>query len=242
MGGFASKLLYLHLMKPTIKVAETIAPDGKPFRLFKHDKDYFLYMGQRQLMCTRKTHSEEMLAEIGCSFSDKRKKIRVLIGGLGLGFSLRRALELTGPQSHCEVAELLDEVVRWNYEEVEGLNDGILADERTIIFRGDVYQRIKEAAQKGAKRYDAILLDVDDGPSALIQPQNSKLYGGYGLETIKRALTPGGRAAFWTATSEPQLLKSLTHAGFRSEEFPVARHINAKQRHHRIYLGEKGKA
>lgn len=224
-------------MKPTTTVAETAAPDGQTFRLYHHDGNFFLYMGQRQIMCTRKTHSEKMLAEIGCAFSKPRRKPRILIGGLGLGFSLRRALEVTGPQSTCEVAELLPEIIRWNHELLNGRNDDILGDHRTTIYQGDVHDRIRQAAEKGPK-YDSILLDVDDGPGALIQPGNSRIYNQWGMALLKQAISPGGRIAFWTAATEPGLLRSLSGSGFRAEEFPVARYAKAKQQRHRIYLAE----
>jgi spermidine synthase len=224
-------------VKPTTTVAETAAPDGQKFRLYHHDGSFFLYMGQRQIMCTRKTHSEKKLAEIGCSFSKPRRRQRVLIGGLGLGFSLRRALEVTGPEATCEVAELLPEIIRWNHELVDGRNDDILTDRRTSIYQGDVHDRIRQAADKGPK-YDSILLDVDDGPDALIQPRNSRIYNRWGLNLLKQAISPGGRIAFWTAAAEPELLRNLRGSGFRAEEFPVARYAGAKQKRHRIYLAE----
>ncbi|MGY8688576.1 MAG: hypothetical protein ACKVHP_12695 [Verrucomicrobiales bacterium] len=223
-------------MKPTTTLAETPAPNGANFRLLEHDGEHFLYMDDRQIMSTKLVHSEEMLAELGCAFHDKRKNPRVLIGGLGLGYSLRRALEVTGPKSFCEVAELLPVIVGWNRDLLSGRNDDILSDARTTIFEGDVYDCIRQAADKGPK-YDAILLD--DGPSSLIQPKNAQLYKGHGLDVLKRALTPGGRAAFWTVESEPILLRNLQQAGFKCEEIPVARHVRAKRQAHRIYIAER---
>ncbi|MFT4551386.1 MAG: spermidine synthase, partial [Verrucomicrobiales bacterium] len=171
-------------MKPTTRVAETSAPDGAQFVLLKHDGEFLLYMDDRQIMTTTLTHSELLLSDVGCDFKQPRKSPRVLIGGLGLGFSLRRALEITGPGAKVVVAELLPEIVRWNHEHLDGLNDEILADRRTEIVQADVYKLIKDAAKKGPK-FDAILLDVDDGPTSLIQPQNIQLYGNDGLEVIK---------------------------------------------------------
>lgn len=222
-------------MKPTTKVTETVAPDGAVFALYKHDGEFFLYMNTRQVMSTTLTHSELLLADIGCGFSPPRKKQRVLIGGLGLGYSLRRTLELVGPGSKVQVAELLPEIKRWNYECLDGLNDEILADKRTEVVLQDVYQLIRKAANSGPK-YDCIQLDVDDGPSSLIQPQNSQLYADEGLQVLKQALTPGGRIAFWAAEAEPRLLKSIRRAGFESEEIACAKHPRAKRQNHRIYL------
>ena len=225
-------------MKPTINVAEAVAPDGATFRLCSHDGEFFLYMNERQVMSTTMTHSELLLADLGCDFRDGRENPRVLIGGLGLGFSLRRCLELTGSDARIEVAELLPEIIGWNRECLAGLNDGILADRRTRVIEGDVYLLIKVAAKK-ASPYDAILLDVDDGPSSLLQPGNARIYRREGLQTIKRALTSGGRVAFWAATAEPGLLRDLRQTGFTVEELAVAKHPRAKQKRHRIYLAEK---
>jgi len=155
-----------------------------------------------------------------------------------LGYSLRRCLEITGKRSIIEVAELLPEIVRWNRECLGGLNDEVLDDPRTVIVEGDVHSCISEAA-KNSSRYDAILLDVDDGPSSLIQSQNAQIYRHEGLLAIKRALNPGGRAAFWTATEEPGLLRDLRRAGFGTEEIPVAKHPRARRENHRVYLAER---
>jgi len=225
-------------MKPTTKIAETTAPDGGTFRLLGHDGEFYLYLDERQVMSTKLTHSELQLADAGCAFRKPRNNPRVLIGGLGLGFSLRRCLELTGGDAVIEVAELLPEIVRWNRECLNGLNDAIMADPRTRIIEGDVFACIREAADKGAY-YDAILLDVDDGPTSLIQPRNSQIYGRDGLAMIKQALNTGGRAAFWAATDEPRLLLHLQRAGFAAEEIPVAAHPRAKRPRHRIYVAEK---
>ena len=225
-------------MKPTIRVAETTAPDGAQFVLLKHDGEFLLYMDDRQIMTTTLTHSELLLADIGCDFKKPRRSPRILIGGLGLGFSLRRALEITGPGAKVVVAELLPEIVRWNREHLDGLNDAILADPRTQIVQQDVFKLIAAAARKGPK-FDSILLDVDDGPTSLIQPQNVQLYGADGLQMIKSALTPGGRLAIWAAVGEPKLLKALGRAGFRTEEIPCAKHARAKRQNHRIYLAAR---
>ena len=225
-------------MKPTTKIAETDTPDGTTFRLYGHDGAFYLYLDDRQVMSTTLTHSELLLADIGCDFRERRTNPRILIGGLGLGYSLRRCLELTGKGSIIEVAELLPEIVRWNRECLGGLNDEVLDDPRTVIVEGDVHSCIREAAENSS-RYDAILLDVDDGPSSLIQSQNAQIYRHEGLLAIKRALNPGGRAAFWTATEEPGLLRDLRRAGFGTEEIPVAKHPRARRKNHRVYLAER---
>ena len=226
-------------MKPTTNIAQTTAPDGAVFRLVGHDGEFYLYMNDRQVMSTTLTHSELLLADGGCRFRDKRRHPRVLIGGLGLGFSLRRSLEITGEKAVVEVAELLPEIIEWNRECLDGYNDDILADPRTRIVQADVYDLIHAASGKNGARYDAILLDVDDGPSSLLQPRNARIYDRSGLQVIKRALSPGGRVAFWSAGIEAGLLRDLRRGGFAVEELEVAKHPRAKRREHRIYLAEK---
>ncbi len=223
-------------MKPTLNLAETYAPDGAHFRLIRHDGDTFLYMNDRQVMSTRMTYSERLLSDIGCDFPDRRKGVRVLVGGLGLGFTLRRALELIDENSVCEVAELLPEIVRWNNELLEGKNDDILNDSRTVVTVADVFDCIRKAANGSSERYDALLLDVDDGPSSLLQPQNEQLYQPDGLDILKKCLTPGGRISFWAVEKDPRLYRSLKKAGFWVEEYPAAKHERAKRMEHFIYL------
>lgn len=184
-------------------------------------------------MGSNSTVSELLLADVACPPGPRREKSRVLIGGLGLGFSLRRVLELTGPKATAEVAELLPEVVAWNREFLQGLNGRLLDDPRVEIFTGDVFDCIK----KGPARYDAILLDVDNGPTSLVQPQNGRIYDRHGISLIWRALKPGGRVAFWAAEREPTLLTSLKRAGFQVEEVPCKAHERAKREAHRIYVG-----
>lgn len=225
-------------MKPTITLAETTAPDGAVFKLLSHDGQFYLYMNERQVMSTAMTHSEVLLAELGCQFGDGRVGApRLLVGGLGLGFTLRRALELGGPSASVVTVELLPEIIRWNRELLDGLNDDILQDSRSELVAGDVYDVLRQAAEGNAK-FHAILLDVDDGPSSRLQPQNARIYNRRGLRELKSALHPGGKVAFWAAAAEPRLFQGLKEAGFRVEEIPCAKHARAKSRRHRIYVGQ----
>ena len=223
-------------MKPTTLVAEATAPDGAHFQLYKHDRQFYLNADGRQVMSTNLIHSERLLADLGCRFEPPIRRPRVLIGGLGLGFSLRRALEITGVGARVEVAELLPDVIRWNREELDGLNDDILADPRTEIFEGDVFTRISQAAKPENPTYDAILLDVDDGPTSLIQKGNWQLYDRSGLATIQAALSALGRRASWAASVEPKLRRSLRKASCLTEEVEVAKHPRATREEQRIYV------
>lgn len=220
-------------MKPFRNLAETHTPDGSRFSLHEHDGEFFLKLNGRQLMGSNSTVSELLLADLACPPQPRREKPRVLIGGLGLGFSLRRVLELAGPKAVVEVAELLPEVVAWNREFLQGLNGRLLDDPRVRIFTGDVFDCIK----KGAARYDAILLDVDNGPTSLVQPQNGRIYKPDGISLIWRSLKSGGRVAFWSAEREPAFQAGLRRAGFQVEEVPCKAHERAKREAHRIYVG-----
>ena len=223
-------------MKPFRTLAETRTPDGSRFSLHEHDGEFFLKLNGRQLMGSNATVSEGLLAELACAFVAPRPAPRVLIGGLGLGFSLRRVLELVGPGAVVEVAELLPEVVAWNRERLGALNGRLLDDPRVEVFTGDVFDCLRRA---GAGRYDAILLDVDNGPTSLVQPQNARIYGRQGFSLVRRVLKPGGRVAFWSAEREGAFRVSFARAGFQVEEVPAKAHERARRCAHHIYVGER---
>jgi len=223
-------------MKPFEKLGETRTPNGSRFSLHRHDGEYFLKQDGRQLMSSTSTNSELMLADLACDFRTGSEVPNVLIGGLGLGFSLKRVLEIIGPRARVEVAELLPEVVAWNRELLGDLNGGLLRDERVSVMVDDVYRCIRKA---GKAHYDAILLDVDNGPTSFVQPQNSRLYGRAGIDLIKYALKPGGRVAFWSAEREVAFQRALNRAGFRVSEDASKAHPRAKREAHFIYTAEK---
>ncbi|MEI6035794.1 MAG: spermine synthase [Verrucomicrobiae bacterium] len=215
-------------------LAETRTPDGSRFSLHEHDGEYFLKLNGRQLMGSNSTVSELLLADLACASRKPRESPCILIGGLGLGFSLRRVLDLAGPKAFVQVAELLPEVVAWNRQFLASLNGKLLDDPRVDIFLGDVFDCIK----KSPARFDAILLDVDNGPTSFVQAKNSRLYSGGGIAMIRRALRPGGRVAIWSAVEEPAFLAQLSRSGFAASEFEAKSHERAKRAAHRIYVGE----
>jgi spermidine synthase len=222
-------------MKPFRTLAETIAPDGARFTLHEHDGDYFMKRNGRQLMSSTSTASEILLAKLACENLSRHPHPRVLIGGLGLGFSLKAVLSLLGKKAEVHVAEMLPEVIDWNRQFLAKLNGALLNDHRVTIFAEDVIRSIRRA--QGA-RYDAILLDVDNGPTSLVQPRNSRLYSRRGFNRIAAALQPGGRVAFWSATDEEAFGEALARAGFRVFVVEAKSHERAKRFEHRIYVGE----
>lgn len=227
-------------MIPFRNLAETTTPDGSRLTLHEHDGDYFIKLNGRQLMSSTSTSSELLLAERGCSHLAHHPNPRVLIGGLGLGFTLERVLQAIGPHGVVHVAELVPEVVAWNREFLKERNGGLLDDPRVEVKVADVFALLRAPNARGS--YDAILLDVDNGPTSFVQVKNSRIYSRRGLGVIHTALRPGGRVAFWSAEAEPMFAHSLQRAGFDTESIPAKANEHAKRFAHMIYVGIRGDA
>ncbi|MDP4624354.1 MAG: hypothetical protein NWT08_04355, partial [Akkermansiaceae bacterium] len=191
-------------MKVTTTLASSQTPDGEQLILQEHDGQYFMKVRGVPLMSTIASSSEQTMAELGCS--DMPARPRVLIGGLGFGFTLRRVLELCPPDAIVDVAELLPVVVEWNREFLKEVNGGLVDDPRVHIHIRDVAEIIKKV---GKDRYDAILLDVDNSPDPLVQKGNAGLYDGAGIALAKAALKPGGRVVYWSANQDKGFAKAL---------------------------------
>lgn len=187
-------------------------------------------------MGTHAYESEKQLACLACAHSHTPANARVLIGGLGLGFTLRQVLEIVGKESSVDVAELIPEVVTWNREFLSAFNGLLLDDPRVEIFIEDVFQVI---ARSPSAHYDAILLDVDNGPVAMVQDGNSRLYQSQGFAAITHALKPGGRVAFWSASTDPAFAKRLAKAGFQVETVAVKAWSQAKRNTHTIFVADR---
>lgn len=222
-------------MKPFRTLAETTAPDGGRLTLHEHDGEYFMKVNGRQLMSSTSTSSEILLAKLACENLLRHPHPRVLIGGLGLGFSLKAVLSLVGKKAEVHVAEVQPEVIEWNRQFLMKLNGALLNDRRVQVFAEDVARLIRRAQEA---RYDAILLDVDNGPTSFIRQENKRLYSRRGFQRIAAALQPGGRVAFWSATDEESFGEALARAGFRVHVVEAKSHERAKRFEHRIYVGE----
>lgn len=225
-------------MIPYRNIAKTIAPDGAVLSLHEHDGEWHLKLNSRELMSTTSTTSEIMLGELACEHLARHGAPRVLIGGLGFGFSLRAVLPLVGESAEVVVAELLPEVVAWNREFLGKVNGSLLGDPRVKVLTEDVFDVIRRASGSMATRFDAILLDVDNGPTSFVQAKNSRLYDRRGFTFLQRALRPKGRVAFWSATEEPQFIRQLARAGFAAWGVEAKAHERAKRFAHRIYVAE----
>ncbi len=223
-------------MITTHQLGETKTPDGSRFSLHEHDGDYFLKLNGRQLMSTTSTVSELLLADLACADLADKPNARVLIGGLGLGFSLKRVLQLVGPDATVHVAELLPDVVTWNQEFLQKINGALLDDPRVEIFTADVFRLIRDGSEN---RYDVILLDVDNGPTSFVQPKNARLYDRSGFGMTRRALNKDGCVAFWSATEEPGFINRLQRARFFVNAVPCKAHERAKRLEHVIYVAKR---
>jgi spermidine synthase len=200
-------------MKPWITLESAETPSGKPITLVEHDGSYTIRVGGDVLMSTLAHSSEDRLAELTCPRLANVRRARILIGGLGCGFTLQAALATLPRDAEVVVAEILPCVVAWNRNPAYRLGAASLKDPRVTIVEEDVMETIRR--ERGG--FDAILLDVDNGPAALTSDANSRLYEEPGLESIRQSLRPGGCAAFWSAGPDRAFEKLLAQAGFRVE-------------------------
>jgi spermidine synthase len=201
--------------------------DGDALRLMKRGTEFSIMTGGTELMNSRLSGSEEALATLAFERIGARPKARVLIGGLGMGFTLRAALATFGPDAEIVVAELVPGVIAWARGPLGELYGDSLSDTRTQIHEGDVGALI--GVEEGA--WDAILLDVDNGPGGLSRRENDGLYSPQGLQAAKRALRPGGVLEVWSSTRDTAFTQRLKRAGYAVEEIGVRAHKGRGARH-----------
>jgi spermidine synthase len=202
-------------MIPWIVLDSARIPDGREeLRLKRRGDEFSIMLGANELMNSRLSGSEEALAKLACAKTVGRPRSGVLIGGLGMGFTLRAALADLPPDAKVTVAELVPAVVAWARGPMAELFAGCLDDARVDIREADVADLIGSA--KAA--YDAILLDVDNGPDGLSRSANDRLYSHAGLAGARAALKPGGVLAVWSAHPDAGFAARLRKAGFEVEE------------------------
>ena len=200
--------------------------------LSRRGEEYSIRVDNAELMNSRMHGSEEELARLSCSKIAGRTKAQVLIGGLGMGFTTAAALENLPQSARVTVAELVPGLVEWNRTFLSHLANEPLSDSRVRVCVEDVGDLMKKSRQK----FDAILLDVDNGPASLTHPDNAWLYGPAGLATARRALRPGGILAVWSVAPDPIFTKRLQQSGFQVEEVRTCARGKGKGARHTIWL------
>ena len=207
-------------MKPTRLLGRAATPDGTPITLHEHDGTLSIRAGGVELMSTRQHHSEERLAELACAGLRDRRRAAVLIGGLGLGFTLRATLGHVAADATVVVAELVPAVIAWNRDPALGLAADVIDDPRVEIVTGDVAAVL--AGSRG--RFDGVMLDVDNGARGLTAAANDGLYLAVGLGAARAALKPRGRLAVWSAGADPRFAVRMEEAGFAVEVVKARTH------------------
>ena len=208
---------------------------GGELKLMQRGTEFVIMAGRIPLMNSRMSGSEEKLATLSWERIAERAKPAMLIGGLGMGFTLRAALAVMPADARIVVAELVPEVVAWAKGPLAPVFAGCLDDPRVTVETGDVAKLI--AAGKGA--YDAILLDVDNGPDGLSRPGNDRLYSPGGLAAAKAALRPKGVLAVWASEPDAKFTRRLQIAGYAVEELTVRERSNGKGARHTIWMAAR---
>jgi spermidine synthase len=224
-------------MKPWETLEKALTPDGSELVLARRGDEYVLRVGGQLLMSSRLHGSEEALARAGCAHLVARPKSRVLVGGLGFGYTVRAALGHLGKDARLTVAELMPAVVAWNRTLLAPLAGSPLEDPRVTVVEGDV----SAIMGRHASTFDAILLDVDNGPRALTQDDNYGLYSLTGLALAYGALRPGGTLVVWSAGPDPSFLRRMGQVGFKAQvQNPPARGgAVSKGSRHTLFVGKR---
>ena len=222
-------------MKRATVLEQVKTPDGSTMALVERDGEYVIRVNGRELMSTRHSFSEEQLGVVACRERAQLEGACVLIGGLGLGFTLRAALAHLGRDALVLVAELVPEVVDWNRNPAYPLASAELADPRTKVMIGDVAD-IMLRIQHG---FDAIMLDADNQTTSMNTAGNTSLYHRAGIAKVWRKLKPGGTVVYWSAGEDPLLAKRLATGGFEVEVHRVRKHPTGGGGHHVLLVGHR---
>ncbi len=222
-------------MIPWELLGEARTPDGNAMTLTRRGREYMIMADGKDLMSSRMKGSEEALATLGCERARKLEGPCVLVGGLGMGFTLRATLDALSADATVVVAELMPAVVAWNQGPLGPLANHPLGDRRVKVEIGDIQALLR----KEHGRYDAILLDVDNGPAAFTQAANAGLYDNAGLAMTRAALRPDGVLAVWSAWDDRKFEHRLRHHDFAVE----IHHVRARQKQggprHTIFVGRR---
>jgi len=223
-------------MIPWTLIETASVPGGSDeLRLKQRGSEFSIMLGTNELMNSRLSGSEEALAKLSCDKIRDRPRPKILIGGLGMGFTLRAALAELPNEAEVVVAELVPAVIRWAKNEMAEVFKGCLDDPRVTIVEADVGDLIR----CGKAAYDAILLDVDNGPEALTREENDRIYDDRGLAAAKAALCSGGVLSVWSSAPDSRFTRQLQAAGFTVEEMPTRASSKGRGAKHMIWLAVK---
>lgn len=222
-------------MTPREFLGSAAVPGGQELMLYRRGGDFMIVLDRNELMSSRMSGSEKALALMTIERLAGRKAPHLLIGGYGMGFTLRAALGVLAQDARITLAELVPEIIDWARGPMAELADGCLDDPRVDLRMGDVVPVIAA----GRACYDAILLDVDNGPDGLTAAANDRLYSATGLAAARAALTPGGILAVWSAGSDDAFTRRLSSAGFAVDEVAVRARDNGKGPRHVIWFAQK---
>jgi spermidine synthase len=219
-----------------ILLGKAQVPGGEELSLFRHGRDFIIVLDRNELMSTRMQFSEEQLADMTIDRIDNSAP-HILVGGYGMGFTLRAALERIGVKGHATVVELVPEIIEWAHGPMAELTGECLSDSRVTLRMADVGDAIEQIAD-GGEPVDAILLDVDNGPDGLVREANNRLYSREGLRFARRALTKGGVLAIWSAAQDHKFTQKLESCGFDVEVREVRARPNNKGPRHTIWFAK----
>ena len=206
------------------KIATARTPDGGEMELYQHGHDFSIMINGQDLMHSRQHESELALAQLGCAHLAEQQAPRILIGGLGMGYTLRQALDMLSPRARVVVGELLGAVVEWNQEFLGKLNGQPLGDSRVDLKTGDVFELISGSRNN----FDAILLDIDNGPEAMTDTGNRRLYGREGIQACRHALRKQGCLAVWSAEPSKKFEQLLMSCGFHVRRYRASAYKGSK--------------
>ncbi len=214
-------------MKPFERLGEARTPNGTLIELYRHDGSYLIRADGIELMSTRRHLSEDRLAEVACAPLRETPGARVLIGGLGLGFTLRAALRELREDAEVVVAELLSEVIAWNADPAYGISVEALSDPRVRLVHDDVTNVLR--ANPGG--FDAIMLDTDNGPDGMLMSENEPLYAARGVAETVAALRAGGLIAYWSVGDDRKFAHALRRSGLDVTTLRVRAHATVRHTH-----------
>lgn len=219
----------------------TVPGEGDDLKLYRRGDEFSIKAGYSELMNSRVHGSEDALAELACQMLKKespgRTDFRILIGGLGMGFTVAAALQQLNDDAQVIVAELVPAVIQWNKTLLSKLASNPLKDPRVTIYEGDVGQLIRSEKN----RFDAILLDVDNGPEGLTRKENNSLYSPQGLNAASTALKKKGIFGVWSISPDKRFSQRLKHAGFQVNETRARARGSKGGGRHMIWLGTKSR-